>query len=268
MSVQLVHGPWKALVPQVFIPGDLRFMCVYGSHAHGLATESSDVDWRGVYQLPTDDFLGLGTPATTFERRALAMSDQRTGQTMTGEMVCWELGHFARLLLKGNPNIVGMMFAPADVVTTMEWPVQQLYGMRRQFVSQAMANAYMGWMLTERRSGEALTPNGLLTCFGCSGSSRVPWRPARSSSARSASVVRSSWPSSRDTCPSRTHCGCSTSSFDVCGASRNDARFRMRRSRRSGGWSSRLDTGGWDSHDPDHRMRSDGRLARQRLVWS
>lgn len=143
-------GPWADKAPRG-VPGQLRFMCLYGSYAHGLETPTSDMDWRGVYQLPTDDLLGLEAPKGTFERRDLEIEGRKA------ELVCWELSHFARLLLKGNPNIVGMMFAPPEMVTTMEWPVQQFWNMRREFVTKAMASAYFGWVMTERKVGEGLT---------------------------------------------------------------------------------------------------------------
>lgn len=125
-------------------PGRARFLVLYGSHAHGTNTPTSDIDWRGVYQLPTDAFLDLDVPKTTFERK-------------DDDFVMWELAHFCRLILKGNPNIVGMLFAPHEYIARLEWPVQQLVNARRRFITQRMVSAYRGWVHLELRQGEALT---------------------------------------------------------------------------------------------------------------
>jgi len=78
--------------PNLAPPGDTDYLVLYGSHAHGTATATSDEDWRGVYRLPNDAFLGLDTPPRTW--------------TAAPDVVMWELGHFCQLLLGGNPNIV------------------------------------------------------------------------------------------------------------------------------------------------------------------
>lgn len=122
--------------PTVGVPGTKVFEIVYGSHAHGTATPTSDIDVRGVYLLPDNDFLGIGRPKTTWENKV-------------ADVVFWELGHFCSLLLKGNPNIVGMLFAPDDctIITTPQFA--GLRQLRSSFLSQSMVNAYMGWVHRE-----------------------------------------------------------------------------------------------------------------------
>lgn len=66
------------------------YKCVYGSHAFGLATETSDVDMRGVFVLPKRQFYGL--------ERLEQISDERSNE------LYWELDRFVALLLKSNPN--------------------------------------------------------------------------------------------------------------------------------------------------------------------
>lgn len=124
------------LSPVRDVPGYPIYEIVYGSHAHGTATPTSDVDRRGVFLLPSDDFLGLGFPKTTWERKA-------------DDIVFWELGHFCRLLLKGNPNIVGMLYAPEDCRITEHAIGDQLIGLRSLFLSSALQSAYMGWITRE-----------------------------------------------------------------------------------------------------------------------
>lgn len=120
------------------------FRVLYGSHAHGTATHTSDEDWRGVFQLPSETFLGLEAPKTTHEDKP--------------DQVFWELGHFCRLLLKGNPNIVGMLFAPDDVIETVHPAFLPLLDERHRFLHEGTMRAYMGWVWRELRDLQKLPP--------------------------------------------------------------------------------------------------------------
>lgn len=115
--------------------GEVVVRMLYGSWAHGTQTKDSDEDWRGIFQLPNEEFLGLDTPKTTFE----AKPDQ----------VYHEIGHFMRLLAKGNPNIVGMPFAPPDMVFEKSMVWDSIVAHRESFITKRMAAAYRGWLLQE-----------------------------------------------------------------------------------------------------------------------
>lgn len=126
------------LPPDTIVPGQGIFRVLYGSWAHGTNTPTSDTDWRGVFLLPNDDFLGLDVPRTTFEVKAT-------------DEVYWELGHFCRLLLKGNPNIVGMLFAPDDVISDVHPAFLPLLDHRGRFLHSVTVQAYLGWIHRELR---------------------------------------------------------------------------------------------------------------------
>ncbi len=76
--------------------------CISGSHAYGLATETSDVDIKGVFLPPKAYFYGLD--------HIEQVSDARN------DTVYYELGRFIALLLKNNPNILELLATPADMV--------------------------------------------------------------------------------------------------------------------------------------------------------
>lgn len=122
--------------PETLVPGKGIFRVLYGSWAHGTNTPASDTDWRGVFLLPNDVFLGLGAAKTTYEVKA---SDE----------VYWELGHFCRLLLKGNPNIVGMLFAPDDCIADVHPAFLPLIDNRERFIHTGTISAYLGWVNRE-----------------------------------------------------------------------------------------------------------------------
>lgn len=130
-------------------PGLELFRVLYGSHAHGTNTPASDEDWRGVYLLPTRDLVGLGRPATTWEgKRDDGLEDE----------VYWELAHFCNLLLKGNPNIVGMLYAPDDVVKNVHPAFSPICENRHLMLHRGTMQAYMGWVEREIRDLRQIPP--------------------------------------------------------------------------------------------------------------
>lgn len=76
-----------------------------GSHAHGLAEEGSDKDYRGVYVVPTRDLLSLN-----FDGKKVLWEEGERDQTG------YEVGHFLQLALKGVPNILEVFVAKRTIV--------------------------------------------------------------------------------------------------------------------------------------------------------
>lgn len=75
---------------------------VVGSVAHGLANKKSDIDYRGVYVLPTSEILKVGPHLKqTFWKEG--DGDDETS---------WELQHFLFLATKSNPTILETFLAP------------------------------------------------------------------------------------------------------------------------------------------------------------
>lgn len=124
------------VVPTPETPGPVVFEVLSGSHAYGTSGPDSDHDWRGVYLLPNRAFLGLDRVESTWEHKK-------------SEQVFWELGHFCRLLLKGNPNIVSMLATHDDDVIVLERPFHGLRELQPLLVSQALRRAYFGWVTKE-----------------------------------------------------------------------------------------------------------------------
>lgn len=120
--------------------GSVVVRLLYGSWAHGTQTQDSDEDWRGVFQLPNSAFLGLDAPKTTWESNP--------------DQVYHEIGHYMRLLVKGNPNIVGMLFAPDDVFYETSGVWEALVDVRESFLTRRMASAYRGWLYGEMHNAE------------------------------------------------------------------------------------------------------------------
>src|ERR1035437_5133647 len=122
----------------------LLYKVLAGSHATNLATPESDYDWRGVYQAPTRSLLGLQSPPETIQ--------------MPPDETYWELSHFARLCLKGNPNIMELLWTPITVnpsgranPTVIAGPGADIRAIRESFFTTSMVAAYLGWVTKERR---------------------------------------------------------------------------------------------------------------------
>jgi predicted nucleotidyltransferase len=80
----------------------LLFDAVAGSQAYGTAVDSSDEDRRGVFVAP-ESFLG---GLDSIEQ----VSDEKSDQ------VYYELGRFAELLIRNNPNVLELLAMPEDCI--------------------------------------------------------------------------------------------------------------------------------------------------------
>ena len=79
-----------------------------GSHAHGLATQESDQDFRSVYVLPTEEIFRLDF---TFPRTRWTKDG--------GDEASWEIGQFLSLATQSHPLILETFLAP--VLAVDQW---------------------------------------------------------------------------------------------------------------------------------------------------
>ena len=75
---------------------------ISGSRAYGLATETSDTDYKGVFLMPQNDYYGL--------KEINQVTSEKNDE------VYYELGRFFELLLKNNPNVLEVLFSPKDCI--------------------------------------------------------------------------------------------------------------------------------------------------------
>jgi hypothetical protein len=83
-------------------PSHLLLKCISGSQAYGLALPHSDIDIKGVYILPKQEFYGLN------------YTDQVNNET--NDEMYYEVKKFLELLLKNNPNILELLNTPDDCI--------------------------------------------------------------------------------------------------------------------------------------------------------
>jgi len=128
---------------------------IRGSHAYGMAAESSDIDIGGIYLAPVEDLLGITgntkgeikdkevfvglikkLPNETYKERAY-----RNGI----EGVCYELKKFLTLAMQCNPNMLEILFCKkADVVYSSHLG-EDLRDFAHKFLSMRAISAYIGY---------------------------------------------------------------------------------------------------------------------------
>lgn len=113
--------------------GLLIYEYIRGSHAHGLATETSDEDRGGVYICPTDELLGLG------------MEYQQQIENESHDIVWWELNRFMELLLKSNPTVLESLFIPEHCIVYEHPIMTEIKKYREKFITKSCFGAFSGY---------------------------------------------------------------------------------------------------------------------------
>lgn len=106
------------------------FKGIVGSQAFGLATETSDIDYRSVYIQSNQDILSnLYIPQTNYNK----------------DDVGYEIRRFLELAVTGNPNIIELLYLPENCIlkSTDEW--KYLVSIRDQFLSKHCYNTFVNY---------------------------------------------------------------------------------------------------------------------------
>ncbi|PTB95894.1 nucleotidyltransferase [Marivirga lumbricoides] len=116
------------------------FECLSGSHAYGLATPESDVDVKGIFILPENEFFGL------------SYVEQVSNET--NDIVYYELRRFMELLSKSNPNILEMLYTPDDTIRKMHPVFEHIRNMN--LLSKQCKESFGGYAMTQVRKAKGL----------------------------------------------------------------------------------------------------------------
>lgn len=122
----------------VKLPGRTIFAKVWGSHSHNTALPESDLDFLAVYIVPTWDLLGLDSYPETVDQNM----ENYTGPDFQAH----EISKFCRLLMKGNPGIIEMLFTEkfcTQKYAPGSWGT--LRSFRRDFLTQVTVDQYLGY---------------------------------------------------------------------------------------------------------------------------
>jgi len=117
-----------------------------GSRAHGLHTEHSDYDYRGVFVQPTQEILSLhGTVKQTswVEGRDISQAGAKQDDT------AWEIGHFLKLALQCNPTILEVFTAPIVETSADGEALRALFP--AVWDPRRVRDAFVGYGLNQRK---------------------------------------------------------------------------------------------------------------------
>jgi hypothetical protein len=114
--------------------------CIAGSHSYGLAVPESDTDIRGIFIMPRDGFLGMHyVPQVANE---------------INDIVYYELGRYVELLLKNNPTILELLFAPEDCIRIQHPCLKKLQAF--PFLSRLCESTFAGYAFTQIQKAKGL----------------------------------------------------------------------------------------------------------------
>lgn len=97
---------------------------VVGSRLYGTDHPGSDFDWKGVYQAPTRQVLGIRETPDSYNYHE------------PQDFTLYELGRFVQLLLKANPTVVELLHLPRYETLTLQG--QMLVDNRKLFLFSRM----------------------------------------------------------------------------------------------------------------------------------
>ena len=132
----------------------LLWLALSGAHAYGFPSEDSDLDLKGVHVVPARALLGLRE-----NRDAVDVVSLWEGREY--DFTSNELGHVARLLLRGNGNMFERFLGPFPVVTTPAG--HRMRALARNSLSRKVAHHYGGFFRGMIREYKAEASAGLRT---------------------------------------------------------------------------------------------------------
>ena len=120
--------------------GLIIFEAICGSHAYGLNTPQSDVDVKGVFVLPQEDFYGLESVETVTDE--------------TNDTTYYELRRFMELLGRSNPNVLELLHSPKDSIKFIHPVFERV--LAHHFLSKACEKAFAGYAMTQVKKARGL----------------------------------------------------------------------------------------------------------------
>jgi uncharacterized protein len=117
-------------------PDAVLFQCLAGSRAYGTATPESDDDIRGVFVVPASAYLMLDRPNDQ-------LADDRNN------VVYYSLRRVIELLSEANPNILELLYMPADCVRINTPEMNLLVARRDLFITKQCADTHIGYALSQ-----------------------------------------------------------------------------------------------------------------------
>ena len=120
----------------------LLYRIVRGSHSHGTATETSDIDTMSVYITPEDKLLGFN------DKDDFYVADEKN------DNVAYELGRYLELLVKANPTMLESLYVSDDCVVYKHPIMDKIFSMRDQFLCKDALKSFTSYALEQIRKAK------------------------------------------------------------------------------------------------------------------
>ena len=112
------------------------FRGIVGSHAYGTANAASDTDVRGVFVVPSREYVRLSPPPKQ-------VSDARNDCTY------YSLLRFCELMSEANPTTMEMLYLSADCILKTTPAFELLVKNREMFISQRAVESHLGYAVSQ-----------------------------------------------------------------------------------------------------------------------
>lgn len=123
---------------------EIAALSLVGSHAYGLAHESSDRDYRGIYIPATETVLAVAPGGSG----ASFVPPPEEHERKDPDLVVFELGKFMRLAAASNPNVLELLWAPSLAHTREGLRLREN---RTSFLSTRVKETYGGYARSQLR---------------------------------------------------------------------------------------------------------------------
>lgn len=128
---------------------DLIFKAYRGSHARGMSTPESDVDFIGCWVAPLEHYFGFG------------QSDSYQNNTIADDVVFYEFRKLVKLLADSNPNVLEILWTPQNKFQIYTPIFEKLRNNRNLFLSKKIYTTFTGYATGQLKRLTSLTPQDL-----------------------------------------------------------------------------------------------------------
>jgi len=118
---------------------NMIFKCISGSHAYGLNTPESDIDYRGCFMVPLDILL---SPFSNIEQ---------IESTKKEDYQYYGIHKFFKLVAENNPNMIELLYMPKDTVLYKHSIYEIIEKNRDLFLSKKAKYTYSGYAFAQLR---------------------------------------------------------------------------------------------------------------------
>jgi len=120
-----------------FVKDDLIFLVLSGSHAYGMATAESDLDYRGICMVP---------PHSLF---TTSIDHFNQAEDKTNDITIYSIIKYFRLAAQVNPNIVELLFVDPSVIVYKHPIMDRILKNNNLFISQKAMHTFSGYAVSQ-----------------------------------------------------------------------------------------------------------------------